>query len=452
MTEEKAIFYEKISGLVVPIAIQNFMVAAVSASDAIMLGVLNQDSLSAVSLAGQIQFVLNLFWYAITTGTTILAAQYWGKGNREAISKILVIALKLSGAISLTFCLAASFTPGLLMRIFTTDPVLIEMGSEYLKIVGISYLLAGLSQGYLCIMKNSGFTLKSTMISSISMILNIVLNAILIFGLLGVKPMGIAGAAIATVISKLVEFVWVVADSYRKNRIKLQGKYLMRTDPVLRKDFTHYMLPVLGNQLAWGCGFTMYTVIMGHLGSDAVAANSIANIVKNLISCFCLGIASGASIMIGNELGKDALKRAREYGDRIWKLAAVSGVVSGLILLACSPVILQHVNLSDTARGYLKVMLMICSYYLVGKSINATIISGIFSAGGDTRFGLICDFVNMWCIVVPMGLLAAFYFKLPVLVVYFVLNLDEIIKIPVEFHHYWKYAWVKDLTRKQEVL
>lgn len=448
MKAENKVFYGKLFSLVLPIAFQNFMTAAVSASDAVMLGVLNQESLSAVSLAGQIQFVLSLFLAALTIGTTILAAQYWGKRDIRAVEKILAIAIRFSFIISLVFFLCASFIPASLMRIFTPDADLIKKGVEYLRVAGLSYLLNGISQIYLCIMKNSGYTMKSTVIGSSAMILNIVLNALLIYGVGWFPAMGIAGAALATVLARTVELVWVVAESMRKGRIRLRGEYLVHGDRELQKDFFRYTLPVLGNELVWGCGFTMYSVIMGHLGSDAVAANSIANIVKNLIACLCLGIGSGGGIIVGNELGSRNLKQARAYGNKLCRLSVLSGAVSGLILVALSPLILHFANLSDVSQGYLKGMLFMCSYYMIGKSVNSTVIAGIFCAGGDSRFGLICDTITLWAVTVPLGLLAAFVFRLPVLAVYFIVNLDEVIKLPAVYRHYKKYNWVKDLTRE----
>lgn len=447
MKTDKQQFYGKLFSLVLPIAFQNFMTAAVSASDAIMLGVINQESLSAVSLAGQIQFVLSLFLAALTIGTTILAAQYWGKGDREAVERILAIALRFSLVISLVFFLCASLMPGALMRIFTPEKDLIEKGTEYLRIVGLSYLLTGISQIYLCIMKNSGHTLKSTVIGSFAMVLNIVLNALLIFGIGPFPAMGIGGAALATVLARVIELVWVVAESCQKGRIRLHAAYLLHNDRELQKDFFHYTLPVLGNELVWGCGFTMYSVIMGHLGNDAVAANSIANIVKNLIACVCLGIGSGGGIIVGNELGSGNLARARDYGDRLCRLSIVCGAVSGLILVAFSPLIVEMSNLTVISQGYLKSMLFMCSYYMIGKSVNSTVIAGIFCAGGDSKFGFFCDTITLWVVTVPLGLIAAFWLHLPVLAVYFIVNLDEILKLPAVYRHYKKYQWVKDLTK-----
>ena len=193
----------------------------------------------------------------------------------------------------------------------------------------------------------------------------------------------------------------------------------------------------------------MYSVIMGHMGTDAVAANSIANVVKSLMACFCGGLGSGGGILIGNELGAGKMERAKAYGDRLCRCAVWIGVISGGVLLALIPLILKVTDLTPQAHHYLKWMLLMCTYYLVGKAITATNIGGIFCAGGDSRFGLICDTITMWCVTVPIGLASAFVLKLPVLAVYMLINIDEIIKLPAVFANYKKYRWVKDLTRKE---
>ena len=277
------------------------------------------------------------------------------------------------------------------------------------------------------------------------------LNAVFIFGLLGMSKLKIAGAALATVIARVIEVAWCIIETAKKDSVKLKTQCLLHNDKRLCNDFWKYTSPVLCNEIVWGVGFTMYSVIMGHMGTDAVAANSIANIVKNLVACFCLGLGSGGGIMVGNELGAGKLELAKVYGRKLCKLSIICGAVSGLFLLGISPLILTVTHLSDTANEYLRYMLYMCSYYMIGKSINGTTIAGIFCAGGDSKFGFFCDAVTMWCITVPLGMLAAFVLKLPVLAVYFIVNLDEIVKLPAVYRHYKKYKWVKDLTVKTEV-
>jgi len=447
MTESKDVFYKRLFSLVIPIAFQQFMLALVSASDSLMLGRLSQTALAAVSLAGQVSFVENLFLVAMTIGLSTLAAQYWGKQDRDAVEKLFAYVMKVTAGIAVLFFLAGVLVPEGLMRIFTGDTALIQDGAVYLRTVAPAYLLTGISQVYLCALKNSEQATKVGIISSVSLCLNIIMNALLIYGLLGLPRLGIAGAAIATVITRGIEAVWCVLETARKDRIKLRMKFLLKNDAILRHDFWRFAVPILGNQIVWGVGFTMYSVIMGHMGSDAVAANAIADIAKNLIICVSLGLANGTGIMIGNELGAGRFEQAKEYGGRLCRLALLSGVVSAAVLLLVSPWIFKVTNMTPTAQGYLRAMLLMCTYNLIAKSVNCTTISGVFCAGGDARFGIRCDFTYMWCITIPLGLLGAFVFYLPVLWVYFIVNLDELIKLPAVCLHYRNYTWLKNLTR-----
>lgn len=377
MESEKRIFYRKLWGLVLPITIQNLMTALVSASDAFMLGFVSQTSLSAVSLATQVQFVHNLFMLALTIGATTLAAQYWGKGDTDSVEEILAIVLKISMAVSFVFFAAAMFLPGNLMRIFTDDPQLIRAGIPYLRIVSSSYLFLGFSQIYLCIMKNSGRTAKSTVYGSVAVVVNIVFNAVFIFGLAGFPAMGIAGAALATTVSRALEFLLTAYENTKRSLVCIRMRYIRHSSGKLKQD--------------------------------------------------------------------------REYGNRLFRLAVFTGAVSGLILLAVSPVLnIFTGSLSVQAHSYLKNMMYICTYYMVGKSVNATVIAGIFCAGGDTKFGLKCDAVTMWVVLIPAGMLAAFVFKLPVMAVYFIISMDEVIKVPAVYAHYKKYRWVRNLTENEE--
>lgn len=444
MDERKRSLRKEIVRLALPIALQQFMTALVGACDAIMLGKLSQDAMSAVSLATQVTFVFNLFMFAFMAGENMFVAQYYGKGDYTGISQVFSLVTKICGCIAVVFLAGTLFFPEQLMRILTNEETLIVLGSEYLRVIGISYVFSGIAQIFLAIMKNCGAVNMSTLINGVMVILNIALNAVFIFGLSGFPKMGIKGAALATVLATVVQFLWSVG--YVLCRIRAVKFSLRSCEKKLFGRFWQKTVPLLINNLAWGIGFSMYSVIMGHLGTDAVATNGIANISKNLVVCFCLGLGNAGSIIVGNRLGADRLQEAKEVGETLTKTAIIAGIVSGLVLIALSPFITKMVDLTPTARGYLQKMLLISSYYIAGKSVNCMTIGGIFAAGGDSKFGMLCDSVTLWCIIVPLGCICAFILKLPVMVVYFVLNLDEIIKLPVVYKHYKKYKWIKNLT------
>ena len=444
MNERKQSLRNEIIRLALPMALQQFMTALVGACDAIMLGKLSQYAMSAVSLATQVTFVFNLFMYAFVTGENMFVAQYYGKGDYKGISKIFSLVTKACGVVAVIFLIGTFFFPRQIMAVLTNEEELIALGSEYLRVIGISYLLSSIAQTFLAIMKNCNAVNVSTLINSVMVILNIILNAVFIFGLFGCPEMGIRGAALATVLATVVQVVWSVG--YVLGRIQSVKLNLHRCEREITSHFWQKAIPLLINNLAWGIGFSMYSVVMGHLGTDAVAANGIANISKNLIVCFCLGLGNAGSIIVGNRLGANRLEEAKEAGGLLTRTAIIAGILSGLVLIILSPFITRMVDLTPTACGYLQKMLLICSYYIAGKSVNCMTIGGIFAAGGDSKFGMLCDSITLWCITVPLGCICAFILKLPVMVVYFVLNLDEIIKLPVVYKHYKKYKWIKNLT------
>ena len=440
--------YRMLFGIVTPIAFQYLMASLVTASDAFMLGFLDQDSLSAVSLAGQAAFVFSLFYGAFIFGLTVLAAQYWGKGDVRTAERVLALTMRYSLFVGLVFTFATSVFPQQIMYIFTRDSKLIAAGSVYLRTVSLSYVLGGFSQAYFGMMKVCGRARLSSLIGSLSVVLNIVLNALLIFGLGSFPRMGIAGAALATVLSRIFETVCVCTAIKRELCPPLHIRQMLFPDSlILRKEYWKYTIPLLINQIGWGGGVTMYSVIMGHLGTDATAANSIAGIVRSIIASLCWGIASGVGIVLGGMLGRNELEKAKKAGGSFVRFSLLIGAASGLVILALTPLVLRVIHLEPQAQYYLKYMMLMASYYIIGNSLNSTVISGIFPAGGDTRFGMYCDVITLWAVVVPLGMVSAFVWKLPVLAVAFVLTLDEFVKIPAVYRHYMRYRWLRNITK-----
>lgn len=442
------IFLKKLGRLAAPIALQNLMLASVAAADALMLGRVTQNSMAAVSLATQIQFIQNMILMAIISPIVILGAQYWGKKDEKTVNDIFCIGLRLSVAVSLLFFIGCVFFPRYLMLIFTNEEVLIEIGVRYLKVAGWSYLLTGISQCYLAIMKVSEHAVQTAVVSSGAVIINIVLNAVFIFGLFGVTAMEVQGAATATLISRVIELVAVVIFSYRKGYTHPNWSRFFRRNKLLFGDFQRCALPLLGASLFWGIGFTSYSAFMGHLGTDATAANSIAAVVRDLVCCLCNGLANGGGILVGNELGAGKLDVGKRYGDRLVKIAFLTGFLSTAIMLAVTPFVTSLVKMTEQAGRYLIGMMIIMAFYMIGRTVNTIIINGIFAAGGDTMFDMYSLAVCMWGIAIPLAVAGTFFLNWSVLVVYACTCLDEVGKIPWVMYHYRKYKWVKDLTRE----
>lgn len=445
-TSEKR-FYPQIIKLVVPIVIQNLLSAAVNSADVVMLNYVGQSSISAVSLAANYAGILFMVYYGLGTGASMLSAQYWGKKDLQAINAIEGIALRFSILISLCFSAFALFAPELMMKLFTNDAELIAIGAGYLRIMAVTYLCWGIIEVYLSVLRSIGRVTVSMVLNILAFTLNIFLNAVFIFGLFGAPKLGAVGVAIATAASRVIELMGCIVISLFSKDIKLKFSYMFIRSKPLFKDFLKISLPALGNDVSWGVAFSMYSVILGHLGTDAVAANSLVTVVRNFGTVLCFGTASAGGILLGNVMGEGDMERAKVYASKIIKLTIITGAIGGILVLIATPFVLHFADLTNTAMHYLKYMLLINSYYIMGSAVNTTLIAGVFRAGGDTRFGLICDTVDMWCYAVPLGFLAAFVLKLPVLVVYFLLCTDEFVKWPWVIKHYRSRKWLKNITR-----
>ncbi|MCR5581071.1 MAG: MATE family efflux transporter [Pseudobutyrivibrio sp.] len=446
MFEDKG-FIKRLWNLTLPIAFQALMLALVAACDAVMLGRVEQNSMAAVSLATQVQFIQNMMLSAVTGSIAILGAQYWGKGDKKTIHKIFGMSIRIAFVISVIFCVACVVFPRYLMMIFAGDDALIEIGITYLRIAGWSYLLTGFSQCFLGMMRVTGHADRSALISSGAVVINIILNGVFIFGFMGIPAMGAAGAAWATLIARIIELVWAFVSSFQKDFIHPTVGDLLVRDRLLTRDYVKCGLPLAGAAMFWGVGFTSYTAIMGHLGPDAAAANSVAAVVRDLMCCLCDGISAAGGIVVGNELGAGNLERGKLYGGRVAKLSVYVGFLSTAIILLVTPLVVNYMILTPQAHDYLIGMMIIMAFYMIGRAINTVVINGIFGAGGDTLFDVYSLAVSMWCLAVPLALLGAFVFHWPVLAVYACTCIDEVGKLPWVFYHYKKYKWVKDLTR-----
>lgn len=446
-TAENPNFYKNMLRLSVPIVLQNLVTTAVSSADVIMLGFVSQESLSAGSLASQIMFILNLVYNGISSGIIMLAAQYWGKKDTRTIERIMGIGMRFSILISSVFFVLACFFPSVLMRIFTNDALLITTGIPYLRVVSFSYLFMSVSQVYLCTMRSIERVIFSTLANASALVLNIVLNAVFIFGLFGLPQMGIMGVALATSISRGVELFICIADAVKFRTIRFRPSAIMESNPVLFRDFIHYSLPAFGNEVAWGVAFSMYSVIMGHLGSDMVAANAVVVVARNLGTVACFGIANAGEILLGKSIGAGEMETVKSDASKFCRITIISGIAGGLLIFLLRPVFLHMADLTSFAQGYLSVMLFINMYYVVGQASNTAVICGVFRSGGDSRWGFICDVIDMWLYAVPLGFITAFVLKLPPMVVYFMICTDEFVKMPFVYRHYKSYRWLKNITR-----
>ncbi len=440
--------YRQIAKLAVPIVLQNLLSAAVNSADVVMLNFVGPAHISAVSLAAQYANVLFSILYGLGTGVTMLCAQYYGRKEMRAIEVVEGIALRFSMTASALFAVAALLAPQLMMRAFTPDAELIEIGAKYLRCISVAYLCWGAVEVYLSTLRSIGRVAISTALSTVAFSLNILLNAVFIFGLFGAPKLGAMGVALATSISRVVELILALVVSARSRDVKLKPSLLLARNKLLFKDFLRMAMPATANDVIWGLAFSMYSAIIGQfLGRDMVAAYSFAGLARNLGTILCFGVASAGGILLGQIIGENRLDDAVDAAKKLMRLTVLSGAIGGGIILAGMPLMLRFANLTDLGRHYLKYMLLINSYYVMGAAVNTTLIAGVFRAGGDSRFGFICDTIDMWGYGVPLGFLAAAVLKLPPLWVYFLLCTDEFVKWPWVIRHYRSKKWLKNITR-----
>ena len=443
MTQESKSFYKSLVKVVGPIAAQNLISAAVSSADVIMLGFVGQTAIAASSLAGQIMFIMIMIATGLSSGLVMLAAQYWGKNDVKSIQILHGTALRISASAGLIFSVATMLAPKALMHIFTTDDALIETGASYLRAVSLSYICFSISQIYQAGFKSIERVKIVTIITTVALLLNIVLNAVFIFAL----KMGIVGVGIATTIARIIELIFCMIYASTQKDVRFKITNIFSYNRVLNLDFIKFSLPALGNELVWGAGFSMYTVILGHLGEDIVAANSVVNIIRQLATVLCFGMAYGGAVVLGKTMGSGDLALAERNAKRLIFSTILTGAAGSVLLLCCYPIMPLLAQLTDTAAHYRNILMFINAASIFGASVNTVLICGIFRAGGDAKFGFIMDCISMWCVSVPLGLLAAFVLKLPPLWVYFILYLDEFEKMPVVIIHYSKKKWLRNITR-----
>ena len=450
--QEKRAFYRNALAIMLPIALQNLMDTAVNSADVIMLSYVSQEALSASSLASQVAFIMSNLIYGLSSASAVMAAQYWGKGDKTAVERVLGISVRLALLVGTVFALAALVFPAQIMQLFTPDPALIEQGVIYLRTVAVSYVLGSFAQVYLSVMRSVERVMMTAVVHGGAVLMNVILNACFIFGMGPFPQLGIMGVALATSITRAVEAVICMLDGATCRRIRLRLKYLLGQGGQLLRDFMRLAVPAASNDIVWGLAFSVYSAILGHLSSDIVAANSVVTVVRNLGTVMCFGTANAAGIVLGKTLGENRLDAAKVYARRFIGMAVVTALIGGAAILLLRPVVLDfmHLFVRDVTPGAvedLNLMLYINAYYIMGISLNTMLICGIFRSGGDVRYGLICDAVAMWLYAVPVGLFCAFVLKLPEMWVYFILCLDEFVKLPVNIWYYRRQKWVRNITR-----
>ena len=444
-------FYRLLLGIALPIAVQNLITFMVSMVDTLMVGALGEIQLSAVSIANNLFFVLTILMFGLAGGSNIMISQYWGKGNVKTIHKILAIMYRVCLLITGIFIFIALFLPKYFMGIFTTDKAVIDFGASYLRIVCIGYLFYSITNCTIMILRSVKTVSISIIVYTASLVVNSILNWIFIFGNLGAPELGIRGAAIATVCARITEFSIVLVFMFiYERKIGLKIEHLLKLDKEILKDYVGLCTPVLCNELLWAIGASMISVIVGRMGTEVVAANSINGVAHQFVTVFIFGMSNATAVIIGNTIGEGKKEKAKEYAYSIGIFSVVMGCISGLMILLIKPFVVNFYNVSYSTKLIAMEIMTVTSGIIIFQSLASNFMMGVLRGGGDAKFVLINDLIFMWLVAIPGGFFVAFVLELPVALVFLVIKCDEILKSLTSVYRVISGKWVNDVTKDYE--
>ncbi len=442
-------FYSKIALIALPVAFQNIISLGVNLMDTVMIGRLGDIPLAATSISNQLFFILQVLIFGVASGSSVLTSQYWGKGDKAMVRHVFSMGHKLAFLLGLIFTLASLFFPSQLLSIFSNDQAVISMGVDYLVIVCLSYLFSALSTCTVMMFRSTGNVNMSVVVSFISLITNVFWNWVLIFGNLGAPELGIVGAAIATLIARVQEFVIVAIYTFVIDKnLSYKLRDLFSKKVTLFRDFVVNVSPIMLNELLWSTGTSMLTVIIGRMSTDFLAANSIVSVVTQIVNVGMIGMSNATAVVVGNEIGAGGRSKVQVMARTVMLLSAGMGLISCGVMHIARPIVLSfYDNLSPQTLEYISILMFLLSFTVVFQTVTITNMMGVLRGGGDSRFVLICDLIFMWLICIPIGFLGAFHLGWSVPLVYMAIKSDEVLKTLICTHRVLGGKWLKDVTR-----
>lgn len=442
-------FIPKLIAIASPIILQNFFSSSLNFVDVFMVGQLGEKAVAAVGIANQIFFLFLMFTFSIASGASIFTAQYWGKKDIKNIHSTMGIGITFTLAVSAFFTLAVILFPDALIMLFNKDPKVIELGAQYIKIIALCFFVTSLSSIYAFVLRSTEHVKFPMIASATALLLNTFLNYLLIFGKFGFPELGVRGAAIATIIARGVEFGILLTFTYiRKYPIAAGLKDIFNYSKDMVKNYVKILLPVMGQSMGWALGYTMYSVIYGHISTESIAAYNIACSVERICLMLFTGLGSACSIMVGNIIGAGEEYKARDYSKNFLFLSAGFSIVIAVVLIIVRGYIVNLYNLSDKSSLYLYYLLLVIACILLPRAMNITFHVGILKAGGDTFFSMIVDMGGIWLIGVPLAAVAAFIFKLPVYYVMAIAATEELVKMIAAYYRFFSNKWIHNLTKQ----
>ena len=454
LRQEKG-FYRSALMLMLPMVLQNLVTNSMALADTFMVGMLGESELAAVTLANSPFFIVSLMTFGVQSGTSVLAAQYYGRGDRDTLSRILGMGWYASMLLTLLMGLAAVTIPEQIMHILTNNEALIAPGASYCRWVGFAYFFDAISQIYIGIQRSMENTKLGMFVLSGAGLLNIFLNWCLIFGHCGLPRMGVAGAALATTISRITKVIAVAVFMRFDKRMPLHWKLIFRPGKIIAKDFLRYALPVMINETLWSTAQSIYSVIMGHMEGSAqiLSAYTISGNVDRVVAVGLFAMGASAAIIIGRDIGRGDRENIYKEAVGLMFMAVCIGVASGVITLIVRATLAEGLlfplmGLSEGASGIAMYMLLVCALVQPLRAVTMTGVVGVFRGGGDVNTAMLIDILPAYLLAVPVTALCGLVFGFGARVVYVTMLLDELLKVILIFIRLPSRRWINDVTRE----
>lgn len=443
-------FYKLLFSLTLPVAAQNLITFAVSLADSLMLGKVSETALSGANLANQLFFILMIVTFGITSASTVFAAQYWGKGDVDSMKRIMTIMLRITVVLSSFAGVLAVCLPETVMTWYSNDPAVIEAGASYLRIIGWAYPLYAVTNAMIGVLRSAHIVKISLVVYLSSLFVNVSLNWVFIFGNLGAPAMGVAGAALATAVARCVEFsILLIYLIFFEKTVRYRFTDLFRPSGSYLLPFLKIGAPVILNETVWSVGTSVLSMIIGHISTDFVSANSIANIIWQCCWVVVSGMGNATAVVIGNAVGIGEKKELiQRKANSVLLVAGLIGLLSsGILLLIRGPVI-NFYEVSDATKALAYDLVVSYAIVLVLQSLAVQFVVGIFRGGGDTKFAMLTDVLFLWIFAIPFGAYVGLVLKASPPFVYLALRSDEVIKVVIGFFRLKSGKWIRDITVK----
>ena len=440
-------FIGALVSLALPIAAQSFLLSSVNLIDNFMIGRLGESSIAAVALGNQVYFLVMMLLFGITSGAGIFVSQFWGKRDLVTIHRIQGMTLLISFIPCLIVAVIAAAVPEYLIGFLTTDSEVIIEGAKYLRIVAASYPLTAITFSFVMVLRSCGFTRIPFNAAAAALSTNVVLNAVLIFGMFGFPALGVQGAALGTLIARTLETSIIVVLSYRRDRPSAASlKGLLDWNMQLIQKVRKTSLPVVFNEVGWSSGMVVLNSVFARIGTDVIAARNIADTVFRMLLVLFIGMGNGAHIMIGNAIGSGDEQSARRLARQFSILGPSTAVCTGIVLAAISPLVPQMFSVSPLTSRYIVQFLLIIALIFPFKALSLIQIVGIFRGGGDTRFSMALDVGGVWLIGIPLAIISGLLLQWPVWLVFLLSSSEEIIKSIIGTYRTISDKWINNLT------